>query len=185
MPETILSFTVFILNAARSLFSACFTILPYLFKFGDRRKEITESYPDPIASRTPEDLPAKSRGLLFNDIDRCIGCFACQEICPSQCIQIEAQQAVNQLKVWVSVFDIDFSQCIFCGLCVEVCVPNSLIHTKQFEAAAFRMEDLIANFGRGTVSPEQQEKWALQSQNRRGPLTTSDSASYESLRQLE
>jgi formate hydrogenlyase subunit 6/NADH:ubiquinone oxidoreductase subunit I len=58
------------------------------------------------------------------------------------------------------VFDIDFSRCIFCGLCVEACQPNSLVHTRNFERAVENPSDLIASFGRGRITPEQRAKWA-------------------------
>jgi formate hydrogenlyase subunit 6/NADH:ubiquinone oxidoreductase subunit I len=147
-----------LVSGIRSLFLASFAVLPYFLRIGQNRQKITESYPDPIASRTPDDLPPKSRGLLFNDIDRCLGCQACQQICPSRCIQVQADVMPNNSKMWVSVFDIDFSQCIFCGLCVEVCIPGSLTHSKQFEAAAYQVQDLIANFGRGPLSSDHQIK---------------------------
>ena len=145
---------------AWSIMGSCFTAVPYIFRWGELRKEVTEGYPDPISSKTPDDLPPRSRGLLFNDIDRCIGCRSCEKICPSQCIQIETEPGAHESKIWVSLFDIDFSQCIFCGLCVEVCQPGSLSHTRQYEGAAYALSDLNASFGRGDVTPEQREKWA-------------------------
>jgi formate hydrogenlyase subunit 6/NADH:ubiquinone oxidoreductase subunit I len=60
----------------------------------------------------------------------------------------------------VSVFDIDFSRCVFCGLCVEVCQPGSLVHTKNYEKSTLTPGELVASFGRGRVTPEQRLKWA-------------------------
>ena len=134
--------------------------LPYLFRIGELRKEVTEGYPDPVSSKTADDLPPRSRGLLFNDIDRCTGCGDCKKICPAQCINIDAELGSENSKVWVSVFDIDFSKCMFCGLCVEVCQPTSLIHTRQYEGAAYQLTDLVASFGRGQLTSEQRAKWA-------------------------
>lgn len=144
-----------------SIFESCFTALPYLFRWGDLRKEVTEGYPDPVSSKTADDLPPRSRGLLFNDIDRCTGCKACEKICPAQCIRVEEEPGAEVSKIWVSVFDIDVARCIFCGLCVDVCHPGSLIHTRQYEGAAFNLTDLVASFGRGQVTPEQRAKWAV------------------------
>jgi NADH-quinone oxidoreductase subunit I len=146
--------------AAWSVAGSCVTALPYLFRLGDLRKEVTEGYPDPVSSKTADDLPPRSRGLLFNDIDRCTGCKECVKICPSQCIRVEEEQRAETTKIWVSIFDIDISQCIFCGLCVEACHPASLVHTRQYEGAAYRLSDLVASFGRGQVTEEQRAKWA-------------------------
>ncbi len=145
---------------AWSIAGSCMTAFPYIFRWGDLRKEVTEGYPDPVSSKTADDLPQRSRGLLFNDIDRCTGCKACETICPAQCIRVEEEPGADTSKTWVSTFDIDFSRCIFCGLCVETCQPGSLIHTRQYEGAAYNLTDLVANFGRGQVTPEQREKWA-------------------------
>ncbi len=145
---------------AWSIAGSCMAAFPYVFRWGDLRKEVTEGYPDPISSKTADDLPTRSRGLLFNDIDRCTGCRECAKICPSQCIQIEDEPGTDVAKSWVSVYDIDFSKCIFCGLCVEVCHPGSLVHTRQYEGAAYQITDLVASFGRGHVTAEHREKWA-------------------------
>jgi formate hydrogenlyase subunit 6/NADH:ubiquinone oxidoreductase subunit I len=144
----------------RSVFNSCFSAIPYLLSAGDLRKEITEQYPDPISSRTSDDLPPRTRGLLFNDIDRCTGCRACEKVCPTQCIKVETEPGADVSKIWVAVFDIDFSRCIFCGLCVEVCHPQSLVHTKQYEGSVYMLPDLVTGFGRGYVTSQQRAKWA-------------------------
>jgi formate hydrogenlyase subunit 6/NADH:ubiquinone oxidoreductase subunit I len=144
-----------------SLGGSCMTAFPYLFGMGEYRKEVTEQYPDPISSRTEDDLPPRTRGHLFNDINRCSGCRECEIVCPTSCITVETQPGPDVSKAWVSTFDMDFSRCIFCGLCVEVCQPASLVHTKKYEGAALVPSDMIQSFGRGDVTFEQQEKWAL------------------------
>lgn len=145
---------------ARSVIGSCWTAIPYLFGMGDNRKEVTEQYPDPISSRTADDLPARTRGLLFNDIDRCTGCRECELVCPTRCIRVETEPGADAGKVWVSTFDVDFSKCLFCGLCVEACHPQSLVHTKQYEGAVYQLSGMLSRFGRGSVTPEQREKWA-------------------------
>lgn len=147
-------------QGARSIIRSCVTAAPYLFSAGDLRKEVTEQYPDPVSSRTADDLPPRTRGLLFNDIERCSGCRDCERVCPANCISIEEEPGADPSKVWVSVFDIDFAKCMFCGLCAEVCAPQSLVHTKQFEGAVFLKPDLTAGFGRGKITAEQRSKWA-------------------------
>ena len=144
-----------------SIAGSCFTALPYLFRWGEMRKEVTEGYPDPVSSKTADDLPPRSRGLLVNDIDRCSGCRECEKVCPTQCIQIEEELGAQATKVWVSVFDIDFSRCMFCGLCVDVCLPGSLVHSRQYELAAYDKKELITGFGRGQITAEQKMKWAV------------------------
>jgi NADH-quinone oxidoreductase subunit I len=148
-------------DALASLSNALRASLPYLRggNAADLRKEVTEQYPDPISSRTENDLPARVRGLLFNDIERCTGCRDCEKVCPVKCITVETVQVPDSQKAWVSVFDIDFSSCTFCGLCVEACIPTSLVHTKAYERAVYDLADMSASFGRGRITAEQKSRW--------------------------
>ncbi|MCM2322094.1 MAG: 4Fe-4S binding protein [Oligoflexia bacterium] len=148
----------------QSIWGSLITAVPYLWGVGEQRKEVTEQYPDPVSSRTADDLPARSRGLLVNDIDRCTGCKECEKICPVQCIRVDTEAGADQSKLWVARFDIDYSKCVFCGLCVEVCHPQSLVHSKKFEGSVYELKDLVASFGRGFVTAEQRAKWAAMRQ---------------------
>lgn len=149
-------------HGIRTVFSSIRTSLPYLFnpQSRDQTKEVTEQYPDPVSSRTPDDLPPRTRGLLFNDIEKCTGCRECEVVCPVKCIHVETELAADPGKAWVAVFDIDIGKCVSCGLCVEVCQPGSLVHTRRYEAAVYEKSEFIAGFGRGHVTPEQRVKWA-------------------------
>ncbi len=143
----------------RSAIRAAFGSLPYLFSATELRKEITEQYPDPVSSKTEDDLPARTRGLLMNEIERCTGCGDCVKVCPVTCIHLETEPGPDIGKRWVSLFDIDFGKCIFCGICSSVCIPRSLTHTKAFEASNLDRSPLVVSFGRGRVSEELKEKW--------------------------
>lgn len=153
-----------VVSGLRSVWKSLYTALPYLFGAGELRKEVTEQYPDPISSRTADDLPPRTRGLLLNDIDRCTGCRECEKACPTQCIRVETEAGSDPSKLWVAVFDIDFGKCVFCGLCVESCQPASLVHTKQYEGAVYDLKDMVRGFGRGYVTAEQKAKWAAMRQ---------------------
>lgn len=135
-----------------SVFSSCCSTFPYIFGIGELRKKVTEQYPDPVSSRTEDDLPPRTRGLLFNDINKCTGCGECQKICPVQCIKIETAAGMDLSRTQITVFDIDLGKCMLCGLCVEVCHPMSLTHTKKFEGSAYLLEDLVLSFGKGKES---------------------------------
>jgi formate hydrogenlyase subunit 6/NADH:ubiquinone oxidoreductase subunit I len=146
----------------RSVSGSCMTALPYLLNIrsGELRKEVTEQYPDPVSSRTEDDLPPRARGFLHNDIEKCTGCRECEKVCPVQCITVENELGADETKTWVAVYDIDFARCTFCGLCVESCHPASLTHTKRFEGAVYSPSEMVASFGRGRVTSEQRAKWA-------------------------
>ncbi len=146
-------------RASRSMLKAAGTVVPYFLGVGENRKQVTEHYPDPVSARTEEDRPPRTRGMLYNDINRCTGCLKCRDVCPAHCIEIEVEPGPDSLKPWVAVFDIDVSKCVVCGLCTEVCEPTSLVHTKKLDGANYGLDDLITSFGRGSVSREQREKW--------------------------
>ena len=124
-------------------------ITEHMINRDEIRRIDTEFYPDPVSSRGRDDLPARARGLLFNEIEKCTGCKACEEVCPTKCFTVETQHNEKSYRLWVSKFDIDFSSCIFCGLCVEVCEPNSLIQTKEIQPAVNGTKNLKMGFGRG------------------------------------
>jgi NADH-quinone oxidoreductase subunit I len=126
-------------------------IIEHISNKDEQRKIDTEFYPDPVSSRGKDDLPARSRGLLFNEIEKCTGCGDCNAVCPTKCITIDAQLNERNNKQWVTQFDIDFANCIFCGLCVEVCEPNSLVQTKEIQPAVYQTKDLTMSFGRGKI----------------------------------
>ena len=135
-----------------------FSMFEYFYSKNINKKEITEQYPDPISSKSEEDLPKKSRGFLKNDITRCIACGDCKSICPSNCITIESEVIRDVNQTWISRFDIDFSKCIFCGLCVDACDPKSLVHTAYYEGATTEKKKFIKSFGMGELSELEQIK---------------------------
>ena len=145
------------------------TTLPYLVhgKAAQFQKEVTEQYPDPISSRSKDDLPAKAKGSLVNDISKCSGCGECEKICPTQCIKVESVSLKDLGREWVARFDIDLASCIFCGLCTEVCEPQSLTMSKDFENAKLGRDELVIQFGRGEVSDEKRAILAIGKRERR------------------
>ena len=126
-------------------------VFEHFFNINETRKVDTEFYPDPVSSRGKDDFPARARGLIFNEIEKCTGCGDCVKVCPTGCISVESKMNQRNNRAWVSKFDIDFANCVFCGLCVEICEPNSLIQTKEVQAAVFEKQDLVTSFGRGDL----------------------------------
>ena len=161
-------FFVKLWRESRGLARATQIGLGYLFATADSRKVVTELYPDPLSSRTPDELPTRSRGFLENDILRCTGCRECERVCPTKCIRVEVESGPKPGKMWVNTFDIDYSRCLFCGLCTESCEPLSLTHTRKYERAVERLSDLTVSFGRGAVSSTTRDLWRRQRESQEG-----------------
>jgi len=157
--STVFQYIRSIVRGSISLLGAFRATVPYLIGVGEHSRVVTEQYPDPVSSRTVDDLPPRTRGILINEIHKCTGCEDCGRICPVNCIDIVTEESAHPEKLWVAVFDIDFGRCMFCGLCVTVCRPQSLTHSKQFEGAVYDVHDLIRSFGRGQISPALRTKW--------------------------
>ena len=109
---------------------------------------ITEFYPD-----APAVFQERYRGLhvLQRDesgLEKCVACFLCSAACPAQCIYIEAADNTEQVRMsggerYASVYNIDYSRCIFCGYCVEACPTDAITHGHGFELASFNTSTLV------------------------------------------
>jgi NADH-quinone oxidoreductase subunit I len=110
-------------------------------------------------------LPDHARYELHNEIDDCILCDKCAEICPVNCIEIESirsSEAVgfasdgSPIRFYAAKFDIDMAKCCFCGLCTTVCPTECLTMTPNYETATFSLAEM--NFEFSKMLPEEIEK---------------------------
>ncbi len=91
----------------------------------------------PITIRTPrekKEVSPRYRGFHTNDLDKCIGCGNCSDICPTSAITMVHDPDLPQempgrkpQRPWM-----DYGRCCFCALCVDVCPSGSLAMTKEF-----------------------------------------------------
>ncbi|MCP5559254.1 MAG: 4Fe-4S binding protein [Verrucomicrobiaceae bacterium] len=67
---------------------------------------------------------------------RCVSCRICEKECPPQCIFIIQERDENNKAVkHPRVFDIDFSVCMQCGICAEVCPFDAIKMDNIYELA--------------------------------------------------
>ena len=134
---------------------------------------LTEAYPD-----APPNFQERFRGVHVlqrdeNGLEKCVACFLCSAACPVSCIYIEAKENGEKMRMsggerFASVYNIDYSRCIFCGYCVEACPTDAVTHGHAFEIASFntstlvyRKEQLLAPVRpgmKGSVSIDEEEE---------------------------
>ncbi len=89
--------------------------------------------PYPFEPRVPED---GFRGRLTYDVDRCIGCAGCANVCPSRAIVVEDPCVEKR------VLRFFLERCTYCARCEQVCDEQAITLSKDFELATNTLEDL-------------------------------------------
>ena len=96
---------------------------------------VTFSYPS-----EPGSVPSGFRGKLEVDVERCIGCAGCANVCTPRAI------TVKDIEGDWRHFDFYLERCTYCGRCEEVCPEDAIRMTSQFETATDRKEDLHISY---------------------------------------
>ena len=108
-------------------------------------RSVTAQYPD-----VKPELPPRSRGVIALVEENCTVCMLCARECPDWCIYIDShketipapeggrERQINSLDR----FAIDFSLCMYCGICIEVCPFDALFWSPEFEYAEFDIRNL-------------------------------------------
>ena len=126
------------------------------------KRSVTAHYPD-----VEPDLPARSRGVIALQEENCTSCMLCARECPSWCIEIDSHKEVipatteggkdRSINV-LDRFDIDYSICMYCSICIEVCPFDALHWSPEFAYAEGDIVDLTHDMNKlrewmGTVPP--------------------------------
>ena len=108
---------------------------------------VTVQYPHEKETPTP-----RARGVIALKEDNCTVCMLCARECPDWCIYIEGHKylapprregGAPRQKNALDRFDIDFSLCMYCGICVEVCPFDALFWSPEYEYSEFSLADLL------------------------------------------
>jgi NADH-quinone oxidoreductase subunit I len=111
------------------------------------QRAVTAQYPDVL----PE-LPPRSRGVIALAEENCTVCMLCARECPDWCIYIESHKEEMppgreggrpRSRNVLDRFAIDFSLCMYCGICIEVCPFDALEWSPEFEYAELDIRDLV------------------------------------------
>jgi NADH-quinone oxidoreductase subunit I len=110
------------------------------------RRSSTAQYPDALP-----DLPPRTRGVIALFEENCTVCMLCARECPSWCIYIDSHKETvppveeggrERSRNVLDRFAIDFSLCMYCSICIDVCPFDALFWTPEFEYAEFDIRDL-------------------------------------------
>ncbi len=91
---------------------------------------------EPVTVRDPlHERPGapRYRGFHVNDLEACVGCGTCEEICQNAAIDLvpvagrEARPGDSGLRP-----SIDYGRCCWCALCVDICTTSSLRMSNEY-----------------------------------------------------
>lgn len=96
-------------------------------------------------------LPPRSRGVIALQEENCTVCMLCARECPDWCIYIDSHKETVEVpgasrprqRNVLDRFAIDYSLCMYCGICVEVCPFDALFWSPEFEYAEPDIRDLL------------------------------------------
>src|SRR4029453_4804825 len=96
------------------------------------------------------DLPPRSRGVIALLEENCTVCMLCARECPDWCIYIDSHKETlpaegggrDRQRNVLDRFAIDFSLCMYCGICIEACPFDALFWSPEFEYAELDIRDL-------------------------------------------
>lgn len=108
------------------------------------KKKVTIRYPE-----EPAPLFPRSRGIQYiktheNGVTKCVGCYLCQKVCPSECIHIITDSGPNGERL-IRKYEIDLERCIYCGFCEEACPEDAVHMGLNFHTAAPNRDKYVIN----------------------------------------
>lgn len=98
------------------------------------------------------ELPPRTRGVIALIEANCTVCMLCARECPAWCIHIDSHKDVtpatgpggrDRSRNVLDRFAIDWSVCMYCGICVEVCPFDALFWSPEYAYAEGDLKDLV------------------------------------------
>jgi len=110
-----------------------------------------EGFKPKVTKQVPEEklsYSERTTGRVFLNVDTCIGCTLCEQICPNGTIRMvdfhyEKSQEFdkkypNRREIYPSV---DVSICTHCNLCEEICPTGAITLEAEVEEVHFRRKN--------------------------------------------
>jgi NADH-quinone oxidoreductase subunit I len=98
-----------------------------------------------------DELPPRSRGVIALIEENCTSCMLCARECPAWCIHIDSHQETvpaplgggrDRTRTVLDRFAVDFSVCMYCSICIEVCPFDALHWSPEFAYAEGDIREL-------------------------------------------
>jgi hydrogenase-4 component H len=89
--------------------------------------------PYPFAPAPPAE---GFRGRPELDIELCIGCAGCANVCPPRCILVFDSGERRRME-W------HLDRCTYCGRCADVCPEKAITLSQDFETACQSREEML------------------------------------------
>jgi len=104
-----------------------------------------------LVSYQAEPPPARSRGVIALQPENCTSCMLCVRECPDWCITLDSHteeklipgSARPRQHQVLDRFAIDYSLCMYCGICIEVCPFDALHWAPEAEYAETAIAGLL------------------------------------------
>jgi NADH-quinone oxidoreductase chain I len=108
------------------------------------RRPVTLQYPH----EKPQLPPAFRSAIALVRFDDkgthdCVACLQCVNICPSFCITVEGDKPEGLKRKRATRFDMDYSLCSLCGLCIDVCPTDTLEYSQIYDVVGYRRDDFV------------------------------------------
>ena len=91
---------------------------------------------EPVTVKDPlNDRPGaeRYRGFHKNELQTCIGCGSCEEICENEAIDLVAVKGYDTKHGDSGLRPmVDYGRCCWCALCVDVCTTGSLTLSNEY-----------------------------------------------------
>jgi formate hydrogenlyase subunit 6/NADH:ubiquinone oxidoreductase subunit I len=94
----------------------------YLPKLREVKEALSSLFSAPYTTKYPADpytAPTEYRGKPRYNIEECVGCGTCAQVCPATAIEV-----IEDISRMMRTLRVNYCSCINCGQCEEKCITE-------------------------------------------------------------